>query len=340
MVWQADCLDREGFGVCVPQARWGNEMLINGTSVLPAAGSGLDWQSELSREGFTVVRGVLAPDQVTRLRNAVRIHLRSAGWFNYGGKFQVQAMHAVPEVGKILASDAVLDVLQQVTHPHDVVLTGECDIMMNTTSTWHKDITHHPLFRDGRVFTDEAFRIYKIAFYLQDQDDRSRATLKVRPKSHRLEHGEDMPVQPASVRAGDAVIFDVRIDHVGQFPSVSDKLLRRGLEGLGPRLHVDPQKAFSRLRTLLRWAHPGSGDRIAAFMTFGPAHDWTRAYAEAGGRRHAPVAAAMSSEVSASVSGTSPGCSGSISMTALRSNACSSSSMKCSSCTGRSWAML
>jgi hypothetical protein len=254
-------------------------------------------RQELAANGFVVVRNVLTGDQVAMLRRAVKRHLKSAGWYNYGGKFQVQAMHAVPHVGKIMTSDRVLDLLQGITEPHDVMLTGECDVMMNTTSTWHKDITHHPLAAERRVFEDETFRVYKIAVYLQDQDEHSRATLKVRPRSHKMENGTDLPVKPAAVQAGDAVVFDIRIDHVGQFPSLSDKLIRRGFEKIAPRLHVDPQKAFSKARALLRWSHPHGPDRMAIFVTFGPSHEWTRAYASACDEVHPPVSASMSPDV-------------------------------------------
>ncbi|MCX5480721.1 phytanoyl-CoA dioxygenase family protein [Kaistia geumhonensis] len=256
-------------------------------------------QRELAENGFVVVRNVLTSDQVSALRQSVRNHLKSAGWYNYGGKFQVQAMHSVPDVGRIITTDRVLDLLEDITSPNKVVLTRECDIMMNTTSTWHKDITQHPIVDGNRVFEDETFRVYKAAFYLQDQDEASRATLKVRPRSHRMKDGTEMPVEPAAVRAGDAVVFDIRIDHVGQFPSLSDKLMRRGFEKIGPRLNVDPQKAFSKARALLRRSHPHGPDRMAIFMTFGPSHEWTRAYASACEQLHAPVDASMNPDVMA-----------------------------------------
>lgn len=254
-------------------------------------------QRNLAANGYAIVRNVLTPEQVQMLRLAMKTHLKAGGWYNYGGKFQVQAMHAVPAVAEILTSDSILHVLQEITQPLDVVLTGECDLMINTTSTWHKDITHHPVYMDGRIFADESFRVYKVAFYLQDQGETSRATLKVRPMSHRLAKGETMPVKKAAVRAGDALIFDVRIDHLGQLPTLADKVLRKILEKLGPRLHIDAQKALTRARSTMRWLRHQTADRMAVFMTFGPSEPWTLAYAGACQHRHAPVEGKLAADV-------------------------------------------
>jgi hypothetical protein len=254
-------------------------------------------QENLAANGYVIVRNVLTPEQVQSLRLAMKTHLKAYGWYNYGGKFQVQAMHAIPAVAEILTSDAILHVLQEITQPLDVVLTGECDLMINTTSTWHKDITHHPVYMDGRIFADEGFRVYKVAFYLQDQGETSRATLKVRPMSHRLAQGGNMPVKKAAVRAGDALIFDVRIDHLGQMPTLADRVLRKVLEKLGPKLHIDAQKALTGTRSTMRWLRHQTADRMAVFMTFGPSEPWTLAYAEACQYRHAPVQGKLTADV-------------------------------------------
>ena len=254
-------------------------------------------QRDLAANGYAVIRDILTPEQVRLLRLAMKEHLLSAGWYNYGGKFQVKGMHTVPAVAQILTSDPILHLFKQVTQPLDVVLTGECDLMINTTSTWHKDITHHPVYMDERIFADEGFRVYKVAFYLQDQDETSRATLKVKPASHRRADGRNLPIKKAAVRAGDALVFDVRIDHLGQLPTFVDKVLRKILQGVGPRLHFDAEKAFSRSRSLMRSFRRKAQDRMAIFMTFGPSEAWTLAYAEGCQHRHAPVPGTLAADV-------------------------------------------
>jgi len=253
-------------------------------------------QKDLRSNGYIVIRNVLSPDQVESLRRIVKRYLKSGGMYRYGGKFQLHALYAVEEVAKFLTSGSILDHLKEITKPLDVVLTGECDLMINTTSSWHNDVPHHPASLDGSIFSDESFRVYKIAFYLQDQDENSRATLKVRPRSHLKALVRSMPEQSLAVRAGDAIIFDVRIEHAGQMPTFVDRSIRRLCERIGPRLRLDAQKAFTVMRSIIRRIG-GTSDRVAVFMTFGPSDAWTQSYAEEGRNRHPGVQGTLSAEV-------------------------------------------
>lgn len=253
-------------------------------------------QKDLSSNGYIVIKEVLTPEQVKRLRLAVTQYLKSGGLYKYGGKFQLHAMYMVEEVAKLLTSDTVIGCIKEITQPLDVVLTGECDLMINTTSSWHHDVPHHRASLDGSIFADETFRVYKIAFYLQDQDENSRATLKIRPRSHLKALNQSMPEKAVAVRAGDAIVFDVRIEHAGQIPTLVDRAARRFFERIGPRLRLDAQKAFTLTRSIIRRIG-GTPDRVAVFMTFGPPEAWTYSYGEAGRQRHPAVQGTLSAEV-------------------------------------------
>jgi hypothetical protein len=253
-------------------------------------------QKDLSSDGYIVIRELLTPDQVESLRLIVTQYLKSGGSYQYGGKFQLHAMYVAEEIAKFLTSDTILSRLNEITQPLDVVLTGECDMMINTTSSWHNDVPHHPASVDGSIFADESFKVYKIAFYLQDQDENSPATLKVRPRSHLKGLVKSMPEKGLGIRAGDAIIFDVRIEHAGQMPTLVDRSLRKFFERIGPRLRLDSQKAFTVARSALRRV-AGTPDRVALFMTFGPSDAWTHSYAEEGCNRHPGVRGTLSAEV-------------------------------------------
>ncbi|WP_312862241.1 phytanoyl-CoA dioxygenase family protein [Rhizobium sp. P32RR-XVIII] len=253
-------------------------------------------QKDLSSNGYIVIREVLTPEQVKRLRLAVTQYLKSGGQYKYGGKFQLHAMYVVEEVAKLLTSDTILNRLKEITHPLEVVLTGECDLMINTTSSWHHDVPHHRASLDGSIFSDESFRVYKIAFYLQDQDENSRATLKIRPRSHLKALNQSMPEKAVAVRAGDAIVFDVRIEHAGQMPTLVDRAARRLFERIAPRLRLDAQKAFTLTRSIIRWIGRVP-DRVAIFMTFGPPDAWTYSYVEEGRKWHPGVRGTLSPEV-------------------------------------------
>lgn len=265
-------------------------------STLKAPRTASQLQHDLMSDGYAIIRGLLSREQVEALRRAVTKHLKSSGDYKYGGKFQLYAMYSVEEVAKTLTADAILDRLREITQPLDVILTGECDLMINTTSSWHNDVPHHPASRDGRIFNDESFRVYKIAFYLQDQDEDALTTLKVRPRSHLKGRNQSLPDRPIAVRAGDAIVFDVRIEHAGQLPTFTDRAVRKFIERIGPWFHLDAQKAFTSTRAIIRRA-TGIPDRVAVFMTFGPAEAWTYSYAEEGRNLHPAVHGALSAEV-------------------------------------------
>jgi hypothetical protein len=144
-------------------------------------------------------------------------------------------LYVAEEVARFLTSNVILNHHKEITQPLDVVLTGECDMMINTTSSWHNDVPHHPACIDETISADVSFGVYKIAFYLQDQDENSPATLKVRPRSHLRGLVKSMPEKGLGGRAGDAIIFDVRIEHAGQMPTLVDRSLRKFCDRIGPR---------------------------------------------------------------------------------------------------------
>ncbi|MBL0373805.1 hypothetical protein JJB09_17415 [Rhizobium sp. KVB221] len=105
-----------------------------------------------------------------------------------------------------------------------------------------------------------------------------------------------MPEQKIAIRAGDAIVFDVRIEHAGQMPTLVDRDARRLFERIGPRLRLDVQKTFTLTRSIIRWLGRTS-DRAAIFMTFGPSEAWTYSYIEEGRNRHPGVRGTLSAEV-------------------------------------------
>jgi hypothetical protein len=249
------------------------------------------YTAELRSKGYTIVRDVLTPAEVRSLRNALAEYFASRGNFAYGGKFSSRGMHAVAEVARTVSQGKILHLLQECTAPHAPLLTGECDLTFNTTSNWHKDIVDEMELGDG-IFADADFTVYKIALYLQDQPASSPAVLKVRPGSHRVaEGGATLPEEPLGTRAGDVVVFDVRIDHCGQLPALSDRLLHRVSGATGGMLKRPREQWFTKARSAVGTAR--GSERMAVFMTFGPTQPCTFAYEVAGRKRHGPAPAGL-----------------------------------------------
>lgn len=243
---------------------------------------------KLRDDGYFVAENMVPKPDIERLRDLVGQYFGKSGRFQHGGKFQLRALHRSQAIADIILSDRILTLLKQVTLPSETLLTGECDLMMNTTSGWHKDVVGD-FGRDQRIYADQSFRVYKIGVYLQDQSATSPIVFKVRPGSHRQANGQGLPQTPIPVKAGDVVVFDVRIDHAGQLPTHRDKVLKKLIFAGAALFRIDPEPWFTRTRSMMKRQRGATLDRIGVFISFGAADPWTFAYEAANRARHGPA---------------------------------------------------
>jgi len=204
--------------------------------------------SDLSSNSYCIFRNVFSNEQIGLLRSILSTYFASSGRFNYGGKFELRGMHAVKEISQVLSTDNFLNSLNACTHPNALLLTGECDLNVNTLGEWHKDITKE-MFLGDHIYADPHWTIYKVAIFPQAQDLHSSGVLKLRPGSHMRIDGSKIHTEPLQIRAGDVIVFDVRIDHAGQSPSLEDKLLHVLLKMAGYCLRADAERWFTLVRS-------------------------------------------------------------------------------------------
>lgn len=249
----------------------------------------------LDEDGIFVVRDVLSPDEVAKLRDILRSHLTKRGLRHSLGKTQPNAAEEVPDLAFICAHPRILDVMTQVLGESNVAFTGHCDIHMNMLSGWHKDSgeTVPGGYFTGPYMTSPECRVYKVAIYLQDTGPRDGFTARL--GSHRqtdLGVGEALT---ARSRIGDIVVFDVRITHTGQLPD----LVEKGIKGLSRVLnkgqrHKQDASWILRLKAGY-WKLIGRRDRLSVFFTYGAPNTFTSDFAEANARRQARQGADVSS---------------------------------------------
>ena len=122
----------------------------------------------------------------------------------------------------------------------------------------------------------------------------STKRLKVKPGSHRRHLGDVQDTTAVSVAPGDVIVFDVRMDHAGQLPSLSERALRRILSWVLPPLQLDHEEWFARLRALVRrYLLPNAAERLAVYLTFGPDSPCTYEYEREGRGNHGPLPAPL-----------------------------------------------
>ncbi len=240
-----------------------------------------DMRRAVDDDGIFVVRNVLASDEIAELRNLLLGHLPRRGLRFSLGKTQPNAAEKLPELAFIFAHKRILNVIKQVLGENNVVFTGHCDIHMNMLSGWHKDSgeTVPGGYFTGPYMTAADCRVFKVAVYLQDAGRRDGFTARL--GSHRetdLSVGEQVKVQS---RAGDIVVFDVRITHIGQQPDP----VERGLKGLSLALNRGQRDRedlawITRMKALY-WKLIGRRDRLSVFFTYGARNTFTQDFAQA-----------------------------------------------------------
>lgn len=250
-----------------------------GTDEVPQGAARM--RKALDDDGIFVVRNALSQNEISDLRDIVRGHLSRRGLRFSLGKTQPNAAGELPELAFIFAHPGILSVVKQVIGETDVVFTGHCDIHMNMLSGWHKDSgeTVPGGYFTGPYMTAADCRVYKVAVYLQDTGRRDGFTARLGSHRHTdLSIGDKVNVQS---RAGDIVVFDVRITHTGQLPDPVEK----GLKGLSLALNrrerdrEDPT-GVSRLKAVY-WKLIGRRDRLSVFFTYGAPNAFTYDFAEA-----------------------------------------------------------
>ncbi|MBX3205830.1 MAG: phytanoyl-CoA dioxygenase family protein [Labilithrix sp.] len=243
--------------------------------------SASDHKEALQTNGYTVVREALAPSEIGALRRSIARFLERGddSRYLYNGIFKSQVFVPSPDdvFLPLLTHERLTPVLRELAGDSVTFLT-EMGIAANTAAGWHKD-THGLQPFDTTSARD--FGVYKVLIYPQDHLGMNEAdfALKVRVGSHWMSRVEDGDEASLFIRAGDAIIMDVRLTHRGHKDLVEGKsLAARALYSPFRRYApVATYSATSHIRRLL-----GRRDRYLVTLLFAKYNDHTAAYIRAG----------------------------------------------------------
>lgn len=244
-----------------------------------------DLNARLDKDGYAILPGLFKPEEIARLRGSVSGFFDGGGVIYQLGKTQPNAAIECAGLDWLFSDPRVVKVFQGIYGAPNVLFTGHCDIHQNVFSEWHKDTGTGDGYFDEDCYVPEC-RVYKMAIYLQDHDDQQGMTL--RPGTHRNKGwGNTSPDQTAlRTKAGDALIFDVRIDHRGRLPSRMERVLhfgsraiKRALGPMFPKLR-QPGDVKAMYQASRRWAAlTGQSERMSVFFTFGAPDRFGRQFA-------------------------------------------------------------
>jgi hypothetical protein len=235
----------------------------------------MNHRSEVMQQGYTVVRNALTSPEVQLLRLTIREYFtRYGGIYFHGGKARLDAFNepSLQSILFLLEKNSILDPIKSIIGD-SVCYCNHSDVFMNVCSSWHTDDLG--VASDCHSSNGDAYGIYKVALYLQDHQS-GHGALRVRRCSHINSRPTDDAIEDIRVKAGDAIIFDLRILHSG-----TDCLIHPWFERI---LHTGLRndRVFFGTRRLMRMRN----DRLAIFFVFGRANDLTRRHIEAIARQN------------------------------------------------------
>jgi hypothetical protein len=235
----------------------------------------------LQTKGFTVLRDALAPSEIGALRRSIArfVERGEDHRYLYNGIFKAQVFVSQPDeiFLPLIAHERITSALREIAGGPFMFAT-EMGIAANTAAGWHKD-NHGMNVFDPKAYAD--FGVYKVLIYPQDHlgIDEDDFALKVKVASHQMARVEDGEEVSLFIRAGDAIIMDVRLTHRGhkdivEGRSVVSRALYSPLRRYAP---VATYSAASQLRRLF-----GRSDRYLVTVLFGKCNEYTTAYMRAG----------------------------------------------------------
>jgi len=245
-------------------------------------------RSEVLEQGYTIVRGAISREEVTRLRKSLLKYFK-AGDYHYtdGGKVRPDAFSTdgLKDIWWVVSKESIINVIKEIIG-EDVRYCHQSDAHINLISGWHKDTGgYHALDVWSKLNDGATYGVYRVGIYLQDHNDKTPGdySLRVRKASHllrELEQGEPISIY---VKAGDAVIFDCRMTHMGQ-----QDVLRRTRLGRLTREYLlpyarSPKEQFQLRRFFRRVT--GVQDRLAIFFNFAKCNAFTEEHITGNVRR-------------------------------------------------------
>jgi hypothetical protein len=230
--------------------------------------------ARFDEEGYVVVRNVLTPEMIERLRKKVPEHFQSKGVIYRYGETQPNAAADVEGLDWLIAHPEIIALYRQILGTDDVSFTAHCDMHNQMAFGWHKD-DGQGRYMMGDYF-NEPRKVVKVGVYLDDARDGSGMTLK--PGSHRaasLDWGKELTVlsQP-----GDLLFFDVRISHRGKEYDVVEKTILKLGRWAGDT--NGRSKLGLKARYFYRWLRKSKNKR-SVFFTYGANDEHTEYFAQA-----------------------------------------------------------
>lgn len=220
---------------------------------------------ELRVNGYIIIPDVLSPQEVESLRKTTIDFFTNESnpiIYIFSGKTKSNAFNAIPGLRFLLKNPKIAEIMKEVCG-ENVRYAHHSDAHFNMLSGWHKDNYGDDDWAKGP--NDEQYHAYKMAFYLQDHSNNNYG-LTVRKGSHLLRELNKGEIVDLHSKPGDAVVFDMRISHIGKEPDLFEKFVKFFFRN--PKTQA---KTFEKYRKMM-----GVPDKISVFFGFGEPNMFTQ----------------------------------------------------------------
>ncbi|MDF0541507.1 hypothetical protein PX699_04075 [Sphingobium sp. H39-3-25] len=233
-------------------------------------------RTALRDRGVLLVRHVLSAAEIAFARAQLRYRLLRHGERIQLGLTLPNAAALAPEISWLVAHPDIAWMHKAIIGS-DACFTGHCDMHMNMLSGWHKDSGESVGgYFAGDYFAAAECRVFNTVVYLQDAGPGEGLTVSLGSHRHDSHRG---PRWHVPSRAGDVILFDVRLSHVGHLPDLVESGIKALARPFRSRGGKEPGWAT--------WGHAcyrravRRPDRLSVFFTYGQnnwfTHDFSRA---------------------------------------------------------------
>jgi hypothetical protein len=241
-------------------------------------------RERFQEDGYVVVRNALGPGEIGSMRQHISAYFESPGAWRYlqDGKAKSYCFQFDPDdvFVPLLRHPRIAEALKAI-HGDDIVFANECGLGTSGASGWHKDTHGQDDIFDRAKHAD--FGVCKVLVYPQDQIGRDARdfALKVRRGSHWLPTCDAGREESIYIRAGDAILIDVRTTHRGQVQLGEEwGVLRRA--AYYPVRHYTPGLSYRARQAYERAV--GRTPRQLATLLYGRKNEFTTRYLAQGQR--------------------------------------------------------
>ena len=250
----------------------------------------MNFRSQIDRDGFIVVNDVFSKKEVIKIRSIIKTKLEEKGVKR--SKYQLgfdlfNAAVEIPELNWVFSHEGILNILKRIIS-EEIIFTCHCDAFMGIMSPWHKDDGtglkgENKGYFGEWTYDNEDVKVYKIVLYLQDHVKNSAGLSVIKGSHKRDPHSREGENLTLKTKAGDIIIFDVRLTHSGQKEIIPliwtsrNQWIKKILKLISriPKINTLFYLIIGYLQQKL------FGKKVALLWTYGAKNEWTTKFSKA-----------------------------------------------------------